>query len=75
MAMRFVLIMTLVLGVLVGPPPATRADTLPSIDLELPADGATLSGRVTLMADPEDDEMVTHVDFVVDGAVVGTANT
>jgi leucyl aminopeptidase len=46
--------------------------TPPSTSLTAPAAGATLSGAVTLSASASDNVGVTRVDFLVDGAVVGS---
>lgn len=46
--------------------------TPPSVQLTAPAAGATVSGVVTLSADASDNVAVSKVDFLVDGAVVGT---
>ena len=46
--------------------------TAPSATLTSPANGAILSGTVTLTATASDNIAVDHVDFLVDGAVVGS---
>jgi chitodextrinase len=46
--------------------------TPPTVTLTAPVDGATVSGTVTLAADASDNVAVDHVDFLVNGAVVGT---
>ena len=48
--------------------------TAPTAALTAPADGATVTGTVALAADATDDVGVSHVDFLVDGNVVGTAS-
>lgn len=44
----------------------------PSVALSGPADGARVSGGVTISADASDNKGVERVEFLVDGAVVGT---
>lgn len=46
--------------------------TAPTVTLTAPTDGATVSGVVTLFADATDNIAVDHVDFLVNGTVVGT---
>ncbi len=46
--------------------------TPPSVALTAPADGATVTGMVTLSADATDTGGVDHVDFLVDGDVIGS---
>lgn len=46
--------------------------TPPSVTLTAPANGATVSGNVTLSANASDDTAVTQVSFLVDGQVVAT---
>ncbi len=45
----------------------------PSVSLTAPSSGASLSGTVTLSAGASDNVAVDHVDFLVDGALVGSA--
>jgi subtilisin family serine protease len=47
--------------------------TPPTVTLTAPAAGATLAGTVTLAATASDNVAVSQVQFLVDGAVVGTA--
>ena len=47
--------------------------TPPVVSLTAPADGATVSGTTPLTAGASDNVGVTRVDFLVDGAVVGSA--
>ncbi|MBI5070294.1 MAG: S8 family serine peptidase [Deltaproteobacteria bacterium] len=47
--------------------------TPPTVTLTAPAAGATLTGTVTLSATASDNVAVSQVQFLVDGAVVGTA--
>jgi peptidoglycan/xylan/chitin deacetylase (PgdA/CDA1 family) len=50
------------------------ADTTPpAVSIDQPGDGATVAGVVTLSATASDAGGVDHVDFLVDGSVVGTA--
>jgi archaellum component FlaF (FlaF/FlaG flagellin family) len=46
--------------------------TPPTVSLTAPADGATVSGPVTISADAADNVGVTQVEFLVNGTVVGT---
>jgi fibronectin type 3 domain-containing protein len=48
---------------------------VPIVDVTAPADGATVAGTVTLFANATDDVGVSHVDFLVNGSVVGTVTT
>jgi chitodextrinase len=53
----------------------TPADTTaPSVSLTAPGDGATVNANVILSADTIDNVGVDHVDFLVNGSVVGTAD-
>ena len=47
----------------------------PTVTVTAPTDGATVSGTVTLFATASDDVGVNHVDFLLNGNVVGTAGT
>jgi peptidoglycan/xylan/chitin deacetylase (PgdA/CDA1 family) len=49
--------------------------TVPTVSLTSPANGATLSGTVALAATATDNVAVDHVDFLVDGQIVGTTTT
>ena len=53
-------------------PPDT---TLPTVTFLAPADGVNVSGTVTLSADASDNIGIDHVDFLVNGTVVGTASS
>lgn len=44
----------------------------PTVSLTAPADGAVVSGTVSVTATASDDTAVTRVEVLVDGAVVGT---
>jgi hypothetical protein len=57
------------------PPPPTPDTTAPTATLTAPADGATVHRLVTLSANASDDVAVDHVDFLVNGAVVGADTT
>jgi hypothetical protein len=46
--------------------------TPPTVSVTAPADGATIAGGVTISANATDNLAVDHVDFLVDGEVVGT---
>ncbi|MBB5208314.1 extracellular catalytic domain type 1 short-chain-length polyhydroxyalkanoate depolymerase [Chiayiivirga flava] len=48
--------------------------TAPTAVLVFPGNGASLSGTVTLSADAGDDFGVTAVDFLLDGALLGSGN-
>lgn len=51
----------------------TPADTTPpTVTLTSPADGASIYGTVTLSANAADNAAIGHVDFLVNGQVVGT---
>ncbi len=52
-------------------PPTPAPDAPPSVTITNPADGATVSGEVTVIADASDDVGVTQVEFFVDGGSVG----
>jgi hypothetical protein len=47
----------------------------PTATLTAPAPGSTVAGQTTLSAAASDNIAVDHVDFLVDGTVVGTATT
>jgi Bacterial Ig domain len=51
---------------------APSGDAAPSITITEPPEGATVSGTVTVSATATDDQGVTQVQFLVDGAGVGT---
>jgi peptidoglycan/xylan/chitin deacetylase (PgdA/CDA1 family) len=54
----------------------THPDTTsPTVALTAPLGGATVAGLVTLTATASDDRAVDHVEFLVDGVVVGTSTT
>jgi subtilisin family serine protease len=58
------------------PAPGGGGDTTPpTVTVTSPSAGATIVGTATLSADATDNVAVTRVDFVVDGAVVGSDNT
>jgi hypothetical protein len=48
------------------------ADGPPTVSITSPADGATVSGTVTIVASASDDNGVTQVAFTVDGTPIGT---
>lgn len=50
-------------------------NTPPSVQLTAPTDGATVSGSVLLAATASDNAGVSHVEFLVDGAQVGSDAT
>ena len=54
-------------------PPVDAA--APTTTLTAPADGATIAGVVDLTADADDDIAVTHVDFVANDTVIGSASS
>jgi large repetitive protein len=58
-------------GVTVASPDVTP----PTVALTAPVDGASVSGDVTISADAADDHAVVAVEFLVDGASVGTDTT
>ena len=47
-------------------------DEAPTVNLTAPAQGATVEGTVPLLAEASDDRGLTAVEFLVDGALVGT---
>jgi hypothetical protein len=47
-------------------------DNPPSVSITSPADGATVSGTVSVTADASDDNGVSQVEFFVDGSSLGT---
>ncbi|MDP3703058.1 MAG: Ig-like domain-containing protein [Candidatus Omnitrophota bacterium] len=47
----------------------------PSVSLTAPADGATVSGNVTVSASATDDQGVARVDFYRDSVLLGSDNT
>jgi Bacterial Ig domain len=49
--------------------------TLPTVAITAPADGATVSGVVTIAANAMDDRGIARVDFLVDGVSVGSSTT
>jgi poly(hydroxyalkanoate) depolymerase family esterase len=50
-------------------------NTPPSVQLTAPADGATVSGSVTLSATAADNTGVSRVEFLIDGAQVASDST
>jgi Bacterial Ig domain/N-acetylmuramoyl-L-alanine amidase len=50
------------------------ADAPPAVSISSPADGATVSGPVTVTAAPTDDKGITRVDFSLDGAATAFAS-
>jgi serine protease AprX len=50
---------------------SAAVDAPPSVTLVAPQDGATVSGSVTVVAEPVDDLGVDRVEFSVDGTLVG----
>ena len=49
--------------------------TLPTVSITAPADGATVSGTVTVSANASDNAAVAGVQFKVDGANIGSEDT
>ena len=58
-----------------GSSPCSVDRTPPQVTLVTPPDGSSVSGLVRLTATASDDVAVERVDFVVDGAVVGSDET
>ncbi|MBZ4396678.1 M20/M25/M40 family metallo-hydrolase [Myxococcus sp. AS-1-15] len=55
---------------------ATLSDPVaPTVSLTAPSAGTTVSGTVTASANAQDNQGISRVEFLVDGAVVGTATT
>jgi hypothetical protein len=52
--------------------PGAPDTTPPTVSVSAPVAGASVGGTVTLSATASDDTGVDHVDFLVNGAVVGT---
>jgi glucose/arabinose dehydrogenase/PKD repeat protein len=50
-------------------------DTPPTVSLAFPTAGSTVSGNVTLKANASDDDGVSGVQFLVDGAAFGAEDT
>jgi peptidoglycan/xylan/chitin deacetylase (PgdA/CDA1 family) len=46
--------------------------TPPTVSLTAPTNGATVSGNVTISATASDNVAIDHLDFLVDGSVIGT---
>jgi len=63
---------TAVAVTVVPPPPDT---TLPTVSISSPANGATVSGTVTITATAADNVGVTRVEFFVNGILASTDNT
>jgi peptidoglycan/xylan/chitin deacetylase (PgdA/CDA1 family) len=59
------------LGIDDAAPTAPPDTTLPTVSLTAPASGATLSGVAQLTAIASDNVALDHVDFLVDGQIVG----
>ncbi|HEX4525868.1 MAG TPA: chitobiase/beta-hexosaminidase C-terminal domain-containing protein [Gaiellaceae bacterium] len=55
--------------------PITVDTTAPTVSLTAPAANAIITDTTQLTANASDNLMVDHVDFLVDGSVVGTATT
>ena len=55
-----------------GPPPDA---TPPTVAITSPADGTTVSGTITVSADATDNVRVTGVQFLLDGAILGTEDS
>ena len=49
--------------------------TAPAVTLTAPANGATVSGNVTLSANASDASGIREVDFLLNGQVIGTSTT
>jgi hypothetical protein len=49
--------------------------TPPTVSVSSPSDGSTVTGTATLSASATDEAGVDHVDFLVDGTVVGSDST
>jgi Big-like domain-containing protein/polysaccharide deacetylase len=56
------------------PPPPSTDTTPPTASLGAPADGATVSGSVSLQATADDDTGVTRVDFLDGATLIGSSN-
>ena len=61
---------------LTGPPPPPPFDlTPPAVSITAPAEDAAVQAGTAFTADASDDTGVARVDFLVDGAVIGTDGT
>ena len=49
----------------------TPTDAPPSVTITSPADGATVSGTITVTATASDDKGITQVEFFIDGTSIG----
>src|SRR5439155_14717615 len=49
--------------------------TAPTVTLTAPADGATVSGTITVSANASDNVGVAGVQFLLDGAILGAEDT
>jgi len=47
--------------------------TAPAVSVTAPLENTIVNGNVTLFADATDDTAINHVDFLVNGSIVGTA--
>jgi choice-of-anchor B domain-containing protein len=62
-------------GLYIVRPNLGPVDNAPSVNVTTPADGATVSGTVTVAATAGDDNGVTQVEFFVDGNSIGVDTT
>jgi peptidoglycan/xylan/chitin deacetylase (PgdA/CDA1 family) len=63
------------LGIDDASPTGSGDTTPPTVSLTAPSANATVSGSVPISANASDNLAVDHVDFLVDGAVVGSSGT
>jgi len=50
-------------------------DNPPNVNITSPKNGETVSATISIQANATDDKGITHVDFLVDGALIGTDTT
>ncbi|MDX1746717.1 MAG: Ig-like domain-containing protein, partial [Halobacteriales archaeon] len=53
------------------PPASGNADNPPTVSITQPANGSTVSGTISVVANASDDGTVTQVEFFVDGTSLG----
>ena len=54
---------------------APPGDNPPAVAITSPADGATVSGTITIEASASDDKGISKVDFYIDGTLLASDNT
>ncbi|WP_164017158.1 M20/M25/M40 family metallo-hydrolase [Pyxidicoccus trucidator] len=74
-ALKFAKVAAAYLAELAKGPVSPTDTTAPAVALTSPSSGGTVTGAVTLTATATDTNGINLVEFLVDGAVVGTADT